>query len=283
MTHITIDTASGASLSTLCDFPAKLIITAKLELPGHWMRGHMKGLAVRAIERIVSGATVLGSAAGGAVLMNYLVPGEVGAITGLFAGGGFGIAAVVVLKFSEMKLAGPGVGFQMKLEAIAKDAEEARKLAQLTAEIAFDIGNRPRGVVGGGSLSQNDAVRKLIAERLLEFGFDKAEASRVARFDDPHIARRIIQLMILKAVRRADAGGEKMSNELSLKLLGRDADKTPEGIKAALGGELLQDDEVQAGVRFYQQWYESDAKLYFVIDNLSRLHAAEQREKSIVS
>ena len=165
----------------------------------------------------------------------------------------------------------------MKLETVARDATEAKKLAQLTAEIAFDIGNRPRGVLGGGLLSQNDALRKLIAERLLDFVFDKSEASKVARFDDPHIARRIIQLMILKAVERENLLDDKRRGELTLTLLGRGSDQTPEGIKAALGRELLQNDEVQAGVRLYEQWYESDAKLYFVVENLKRLQAAEQR------
>lgn len=45
-----------------------------------------------------------------------------------------------------------------------------------------------------------------------------------------------------------------------------------------LGPDLMADDGVKAAVNFYGDWYKSDSKLYFVVENLDRLQQAERRQ-----
>ncbi len=265
-------------LSTLHDFPTKMELIAILHLPSDWFWSDMKKAYANLLDDLRGAVLMFGGAAGGAVLMKYLLPSSVTIGLGFLAGATVGAVLTFRTKFSQMKLSGLGLDLQFKLEAVAKDAAQAKALAQLLAEIAIDIGNRSRGVLGGGSLSQNDRVRKMLAERLKELGFDKKEASDFAKFDDPNIAGRIIQSMVLKAVEKTERLEKEQFNQLVLHLLGKDAPREPDTIAEALGPDLLKDTTVKAAVDFYRQWHADEAKLYFVVNNLGRFHEAEKTE-----
>lgn len=61
---------------------------------------------VSGVERLIGGIAVVGTAAGGAILMDWLAPGGFSAGFGLIAGGVFGSIAVIIHKIAEMKLVG---------------------------------------------------------------------------------------------------------------------------------------------------------------------------------
>ncbi|WP_281978796.1 hypothetical protein [Pseudorhizobium flavum] len=203
--------------------------------------------------------------------MNHLAPGGVSAGFGLVVGLAAGALAVTIYKVAEMKFAGGGFDFLMKVETIAQDAKEARKLAQLSVEMIMSIANRPTGVLGGGFIGRNDGLRKLIAERLTEMGFSKEEASHFARFDEPHVGRRIIQQIILRAVKDSVEGGQERAQALVQPFLGPNGQRAPDFIESTIGPELLQVGQIRSAVSFYRSWYESNTKLHFFVENAERL------------
>lgn len=275
-TPLTLPDSFYSDISTLAGFPANISFSAGVILPPNFLEGDWKLVDKTVAAQVASFAAVIGSAAGGALLMNFIEPGGISAGFGLLAGGG--LSFISVRKIAELDLGGAGVRFNVKLDTVAKSAEEAKKLAQLATETAFLIGNRHSAIVGPQP-SRNDGVRKVVAERLLELGFDKKDASGMAQFDDPHMAIRIIRSMLIHAAEKVPGHEVASRDELKMKLLGPNAPREPKEIEAILGEDLLKDEGVRAAMNFYRNWHANDAKLYFVVENLDKLQSVEKEAR----
>lgn len=232
----------------------------------------MKGIFNRSADLFLSALFIFGGAVAGTLFLNYY---SASPITGFFAGGIFGIIVLAFPKLVEMNFGGPGVKFQMKLNAAVQDAKQAKAIAKLIVETSIDIGSRPIGVFGGGRPWRNDLVVKNIADKLAEIGIDRKEASDYAKGSEPRFAFRILGAVLMNAVKSSPVGGKEKAEELRIPLLGENSQRDPDKIAELLGSDLMSDPEVASALAFYRQWHSSDEKLYFIVDNFKRLHKAE--------
>ena len=268
--NIPLDLTSAVSTHGLV--PGMIRCTVGMELPACWVGDFVASDKQARLRAFGRGACIIGCSTGAAILMHALDGGGVGAGAGLIIGAAVGALAVYGERVSMFSFAGPGTKLEMKVEALAQNAEDAKKLAQLSVEAAFLIANRPSGVLGGGALNRNDFLRMTIADRLSELGFSKEEGSNFARFDDPHIANRVIRHLLVKRTEKSPAGGEMRAQEVRSALLAKkNVMPNPADVESILGDELLKDASVRDAFEFYRDWHASKARLYFTIENIERL------------
>lgn len=271
-------------VSTLYTFPAKLTFTANLTVPARGVR-LVGNLANETVAKVASGVTIIASAAGGAWLMNKLAPGTPSASIGLVAGGIFGCLAAVMLRVNELKISGLGIAAEMKLEAIAKDAREAKQVARLAVEAALMLAHRPSGKMGGGSWEETDAIRNRLAMRMKELGFSRQEGSRLAEVDDPFIAARIVNgIVVDRLVQYDNEVGKKhggIGHTLATHLMTKRRTNenyapTHAELLKMIGEDAAKSPLVAPSLAFYKQWEDSDARFYFTVENLETLNQLRQ-------
>lgn len=234
------------------------------------------------IGNLIGAGVILAAPVGGALLMNHLAPGGWGAAFGLLAGGAFGCVAVFGHKIAEMKVAGPGVDFQMRLEAVARSAEEAKLLAELSAEIAFGLGQGHSGAILGGRMKLYADVRKKIYDKLHALGL-ASEVKRIFAAEDQYVAsvllREVVWTTIDRALKASKATDEEKTpiyealKELIRVVASGQSDPPADAqIRAIVKGTGADTAEVGDAIDFYRDWFVADPRVEFMLANAKTIY-----------
>lgn len=219
----------------------------------------------------------------GAMCVAHFLAGNP-ALTGLalVAGGGLSLLGLHAKRISSLNAEGGGAKMALTMDKVVKNLEETEKLGQLALEATLFLGNLPRGTYGGGSYGDTDELRRRLVKRLSELGIGKRESAKFGQVEDPIIARRIIISLISNRLAEAakSHAGDKLTEAVARlrELLPSHGDfidgkapPCPADLETALGVEAMKVEAVRDGFNFYRDWFNSDARLYFTVENIDQL------------
>lgn len=189
------------------------------------------------------------------------------------------LTGVRELTYSDGRISG-------KWGEIYDKAEDAIKLAELAAQSALLLSHLPRGAffTDGYEKSGNAVLRTLLVNKFRDLDFDDKEIDKLMRFEDPHIAKNILNSVVRnRADRYLRENPENASQFWSdfLPLMNDVSENNiplPSLVRSVILKHDINDHETLAAVDAYRQWYEAPLRFKFVLEHEAGLHAIRSRQ-----